>query len=90
MSLEKKSAVDKIEIVRADSIPLLQVRTSTWVEENGVKLGSPSFSRVTYTPDVDLDTIDGQVKAVAKAIFTTDVKAAYADELSAQSIVDEA
>jgi hypothetical protein len=54
MTLLKKTAVDKIEIVNADTIPMIQVRNATWIEEDGVMIGSKGYSRYVLAPDADL------------------------------------
>lgn len=82
--LEKKTVTDKIEIVNADTIPMIQVRQATWVEENGVVLGGKGYHRYVVTPASELQGESSQVQAMAMALFTQDVKDAYAAKLAEQ------
>jgi DNA-binding protein len=82
--LEKKTAVDKIEIVNADTIPMIQVRNATWIEEDGVMIGSKGYSRYVLAPDADLANEPAQVVAIATPLFTQEVKDAYAAKMAEQ------
>jgi hypothetical protein len=82
--LEKKTAVDKIEIVNADTIPMIQVRNATWIEEDGVMIGSKGYSRYVLAPDADLANEPAQVAALATSVFTQEVKDAYAAKMADQ------
>jgi len=80
--LEKITKTDKIEVVNADTIPIIQVRNATWIEEDGVLVGSKGYSRYVLTPDSDISNEPASVQAMASAIFTDEVKAAYAAKLA--------
>ena len=80
--LEKKTATDKIEIVNADTIPMIQVRNATWIEEDGVMIGSKGYSRYVLAPDADLANEPAQVAALATSVFTQEVKDAYAAKMA--------
>lgn len=84
--LEKKTVTDKIEIVNADTIPMIQVRQATWVEEDGVVLGGKGYHRYVVAPDADVSALDAQVAAMATALFTQDVKDAYAAKMAEQEL----
>ena len=83
MALTKTKENDKIEVVSRWNI---QVRTATVIKEDGTEL-SRSFQRKVLTPgtldasdnlvDTDLSGEDADVKAIAEAAWTTQVKADY-------------
>ena len=83
MALTKSTENDKIEIVQKWNV---QVRTATVIKEDDKEL-SRSFNRKVLVPgtldasdnlvDTDLSGEDADVKAVAEAVWTTQVKADY-------------
>ena len=83
MALTKTIENDKIEVVQKWNI---QVRTATVIKEDGVELNR-SFHRKVLVPgtldgsdnlvDTDLSSEDADVKAIAEAAWTTQVKADY-------------
>ena len=83
MALTKTTENDKIEVVNKWNV---QVRTATVIKEDGTEL-SRSFQRKVLTPgtldasdnlvDTDLSGEDADVKAIAEAAWTTQVKADY-------------
>ena len=83
MALTKTIENDKIEIVNKWNI---QVRTATVIKEDDEEL-TRSFSRKVLQPgtldasdnlvDTDLSGEDADVKAIAEAAWTTQVKADY-------------
>jgi hypothetical protein len=73
MSLTEKQIVDKIEIVENNSI---QVRTATVIEKDGTEL-TRTFHRHVLAPGDNVSTEDPKVQAIATAIWTEDVIAAY-------------
>jgi hypothetical protein len=78
MSLTKTTANDKIEVIAlAAGYPIVQVRTATVIEDDGVEI-SRVFHRHVLTPDADLSAEDADVVAIASAVFTDEAKAAYA------------
>ena len=82
--LEKITKTDKVEAVNLDTIPMIQVRNATWIGEDGVMVGSKGYSRYVLTPDSDVSNEPASVQAMAAAIFTDEVKAAYAAKLAEQ------
>ena len=83
MSLTKTNENDKIEVVNKWNI---QVRNATIIKENGKEL-SRTFERRSLTPgtldgsgnlvETDLSGEDPDVKAIAEAAWTDQVKADY-------------
>ena len=83
MALTKSTENDKIEIVQKWNV---QVRTATVIKEDDKEL-SRAFNRKVLVPgtldasdnlvDTDLSSEDADVKAVAEAVWTTQVKADY-------------
>ena len=90
MALTKTTENDKIEVVNKWNV---QVRTATVIKEDNNEL-SRSFHRKVLTPgkldasdnlvDTDLSGEDADVKAIAEAAWTTQVKADYKAFLIAQ------
>jgi len=81
MALTKTVKVDKIEVV--SDFKMVQVRTATVIEEDGVEL-SRSFSRHVVAPDADISGETQEVQDVCSAVHTQAVKDAYAAHLAAQ------
>ena len=78
MALTKTMANDKIEVLNlATGYPVVQVRTATIIADDGVEINR-TFHRHVLTPDADLSGEDADVVAIAGAVFTDEVKAAYA------------
>ena len=83
MALTKTTENDKIEVVNKWNI---QIRNATIIKEDGKEI-SRSFHRKTLVPgtldasdnlvDTDLSGEDADVKAIAEAAWTTQVKADY-------------
>jgi hypothetical protein len=73
MALIEKTIVDKIEIVENNSI---QVRTATIIEKDGTEL-TRTFHRHVKHPGEDISNEDPKVQAIANAIWTEEVIAAY-------------
>jgi hypothetical protein len=62
---------------------MVQVRTATVIEEDGVEL-SRSFHRHVVAPDADISGETQEVQDVCNAVHTQAVKDAYAAHLAAQ------
>jgi len=73
MALTEKTIVDKIEVIENNSI---QVRTATIIEKDGTEL-TRTFHRHVLAPGADLTNEDPKVQAVANAIWTEEIIAAY-------------
>ena len=83
MALAERTVEDKIEIV--GDFKHIQVRTATVIERDGVEI-SRSFSRRVVAPDADVSGESAEVQAIAAAVHTDEVKAAYAAHLASQEV----
>ena len=82
MALEKEIRCDKYEVV--GRFKHIQCRTATIVKEDGVEL-SRSFHRHVLTPDSDVYGESDEIKGMASALWTDEVKAAWAEKLAADA-----
>ena len=73
MALIEKIIIDKIEVVETNSI---QVRTATIIEKDGVEIAR-TYHRHVKHPGEDITNEDLKVQAIANAIWTEEVIAAY-------------
>ena len=73
MALTEKTIVDKIELVQSNHI---QVRTANIIERDGVEV-SRTFYRHVLSPGDDVTNQDPKVQAIANAVWTEEVIAAY-------------
>jgi hypothetical protein len=71
--LTKTQQVDNITV---DANNIVHVRTVTVIAEDGVEL-SRSYHRNTLSPGDDLSEQDPRVVAIASAVWTPEVVAAY-------------
>ena len=83
MALTERSVEDKIEIV--GDYKMVQVRTATVIERDGVEI-SRSFHRHALAPDADITGESAEVQAVCNAIWTQEVKDAYAAHVASQGV----
>jgi hypothetical protein len=80
MALTEKTIIDKIEVIGNNSI---QVRTATIIEKDGTEL-TRTFHRHVVAPGADLTNEDPKVQAIANAIWTEEIIAAYSASLVSQ------
>jgi hypothetical protein len=73
MALTEKTIIDKIEVLESNSI---QVRTANVIEKDGVEI-SRTFHRHVVNPSQDISGEDAKVQAIASAIWTQEIMAAY-------------
>jgi hypothetical protein len=73
MALTETTKVDQIELIENNSI---QIRTATIIAKDGVEL-TRSYHRHVKHPGEDVTNEDAKVQAVANAIWTAEVIAAY-------------
>ena len=73
MALIEKTLVDKVELVENNSI---QVRTATTIERDGTEIAK-TYHRHVVSPGEDITNEDPKVQAIANAIWTEEVIAAY-------------
>lgn len=83
MALTERTAEDKIEIV--GDYKMVQVRTATIIERDGVEI-SRSFHRHVVAPGDDISGESAEVQAVCNAVWTQDVKDAYAAHVASQGV----
>ena len=81
MALEKVEIVDLIEVVENGCI---QVRTKTAIKEDGVEISS-KFHRHVVAPGADVSGENAKVRAIAAAVHTAEVIAAYQAAQAAQA-----
>ena len=74
MALSERTTEDKIEVVGDHKV--IQVRTATIIERDGVEI-SRSFHRHVVSPNDDITDESSEVQAIANALWTDEVKAAY-------------
>ena len=83
MALTERTEQDKLEVV--GKFRHIQVRTAVVIERDGVEI-SRSFSRHVVAPDADVSGESSEVQAIAAAVHTDEVKAAYAAHLASQEV----
>ena len=74
MAITKEILVGKIEIV--GEFKSVQVRTDTVIKEDGTEI-SRKIHRKVLDSDMDISAEDAEVKAVANAVWTDAIKAAW-------------
>jgi hypothetical protein len=83
MPLTERVEEDKIEVV--GQLKHIQVRTATIVERDGEEL-TRAFHRKALAPDADVSGESAEVQAIANAVWTQDIKDAYAAHIASQQI----
>jgi len=83
MALTERTVEDKIEIV--GDYKHVQVRTATIIERDGVEI-SRSFHRHALAPDADISGESVEVQAICNAVWTQEVKDAYAAHVASQGV----
>ena len=78
MAITKRTEQDKIEIV--GPFKMVQVRTVTIIEEDGVEI-SRSFHRHVVAPNADSSNESADVRAMVAQFHTDEIKAAYTAHL---------
>jgi len=73
MALTETTKVDQIEVVETNHI---QVRTATIIERDGIEI-SRSNHRHVLSPGSDVSSEDPKVQAIANAVWTEEVIAAF-------------
>jgi hypothetical protein len=85
MALTEKTIIDKIEVLENNSI---QVRTANVIEKDGVEI-SRTFHRHVVHPTQDISGEDAKVQAIASAIWTEEIIAAYLESQNQNQIQNE-
>jgi len=83
MALTERTVEDKIEIV--GDYKHIQVRTATVIERDGVEI-SRSFSRHVVSPGDDVSGESAEVQAIAAAVHTAEVIAAYQAHIASSQL----
>ena len=73
MALIEKQIVDKVELVQSNNI---QVRTANIIEKDGTEIAR-TFHRHVLSPGDSIVNEDPKVQAIANAVWTEEVIAAY-------------
>ena len=73
MALIEKQIVDKVELVQSNHI---QVRTATIIEKDNIEIAK-TFHRHVLSPGDDVTNEDPKVQAIANAVWTEEVIAAF-------------
>jgi hypothetical protein len=81
MALIEKQIVDLVELVQSNHI---QVRTANIIERDGVEV-TRTFHRHVLSPGADVTNEDPKVQAIANAVWTEEVIAAYQASLVRES-----
>jgi len=82
MALSKEVKYDKIEVV--GDMKAVQCRQATIVSEDGVEL-SRSFHRHVLHPDSDISGEPQETQDICNAVWTDEVKEAWAEFQESQS-----
>jgi len=83
MALTEETVQDKIEIV--GEFKHVQVRTATVIKRDGVEI-SRSFHRHVVAPGDDVSGESAEVQAIAAAVHTAEVIAAYQAHVASQEV----
>ena len=83
MAITKETEIAKIEVV--GEYKAVQVRTDTVIKEDGTEISRSTHRHVVH-PDMDISAEDAEVQAVANAVWTDAVKAAWKDFQDSQTI----
>ena len=82
MAITKRTEQDKIEVVGPHK--MIQVRTATVIEEDGVEI-SRSFHRHVVNPLDDISSQSDEVKAICGVVHTDAIKEAFKQHLESQA-----
>ena len=83
MAITKTIEIAKIEVV--GEYKAVQVATDTVIKEDGTEISRNRHRHVVH-PDMDISEEHAEVQAVANAVWTDDVKAAWADFQANQTL----
>ena len=76
MAITKTTEIAKIEVV--GEYKAVQVATDTVIKEDNTEISRNRHRHVVH-PDIDISADDAEVQAVANAVWTDSIKAAWAD-----------
>ena len=83
MAITKETEIAKIEVV--GEYKAVQVKTDTVIKEDGKEISRSAHRHVVH-PDMDISSENAEVQAVANAVWTADVKAAWKDFQDSQTM----
>ena len=83
MAITKETEIAKIEVV--GEYKAVQVKTDTVIKEDGKEISRSAHRHVVH-PDMDISSENSEVQAVANAVWTDDVKAAWKDFQDSQTM----
>lgn len=78
MAITKTIVTDKIEIV--GEFKHIQVREASIIQEDGIEL-TRSFHRYVLSPGQDISEQSSEIQAIANAVWTEELIAAYQSSL---------
>jgi hypothetical protein len=73
MALTETTKIDQIEVVETNHI---QIRTATIIEKDGTEIAK-TYHRHVLAPGDDVSSEDPKVQAIANAVWTEEVIAAF-------------
>ena len=82
MALTETTTVDQIEVTNSN---VIQIREALTIKRNEEVI-SNTFHRYTLFPGDDVSTKDSKIQAIANAIWTEEVIAAYRASLSIPTV----
>ena len=82
MAITKETIIAKIEVVGEHKA--VQIATDTVIKEDGVEISRARHRKVVH-PDQDITGEDAEVQAVCNAVWTQDVKDAWASFQASQN-----
>ena len=83
MAITKETEIAKIEVVGEHKA--VQVRTDTVIKEDDAEISRSTHRHVLH-PDMDISAEDAEVQAVANAVWTDAVKAAWTEKLASETL----
>lgn len=78
MKITEKNIIDVMEILENNTI---QIRNANIIEKDGVEI-SRTFHRHVVAPGADITNEDPKVQAIANAIWTEEIIAAYSASIA--------
>lgn len=82
MALTKETVIDKIEVLEDGTI---QVRTATYILEDGKRITDPQYHRVAYSPGDVTPGVGAKVAAIRDVVWTPTVVADYKTKQAAMA-----
>ena len=82
MALTETTTVDQIEVTNSN---VIQIREALTIKRDDEVISS-TFHRYTLLPGDDVSTKDSKIQAIANAIWTEEVIAAYRASLSIPTV----